>query len=342
MLTTALHSEWLKRRLGDAAVIALLVGTYLLTGCDVKKGPNEQDVAQRPTVSQRVPVTEATYTVPAEPVAPVRTTPVTYEEAETAFREGSYDRAVQLFGEYIENKPENPWGYYMLGLSAQRAGDLETAEWSFEEALARDPRHVKSMVNLSRVLIATDRADEAVIELSFALEIDSTSGEVHRLLGRAFHDQGKVDDAIDSYREAIALDETDVWAMNNLGYLLIQSGRFTEAIGPLARAVEIDSTRAVFLNNLGMALERTGYIGSARDAYARAVASDSTYQKSIANLARVEERGVDLDIDADLPLFAEAFIEEVRSRRQLASVQPEVEIVPPDSVRVPQPDSLKR
>lgn len=342
MLTNAQQYDWLKRRLGEAAVIALLVGAYLLTGCNVEKGPNEQDTAQRPTVTERVPVTPAVYTVPEEPAEPVRTTPVSYEEAETAFRAGEYDRAVQLFGAYTEHKPENPWGYFMLGISARRAGDLETAEWSFEEALARDPRHVKSMINLSRVLIDSDRADEAVVELTFAQEIDSTSGEVCRLLGRAYHELGKVDDAIASYRKAIGLDESDVWAMNNLGYLLIQRGRFTEAIGPLARAVQLDSTRAVFLNNLGMALERTGYAGSARDAYARAVGTDSTYQKAVENLARIEERGVDLDITADLPLFAEAFIEEIRSRHQLVAIEPASEIAPPDSVRVPMPDSLQR
>lgn len=324
------QSQWIKRRLGDSAVVALLLTAYLLTGCSVDKGPNEQDQAVRSEVSERA-VSYASYRPDESTPEPVRTTPVTYEEAEAAYREGSYDRAVQLFVAYTEDSPENPWGFFMLGISARRAGDLETAEWSFEEALARDPQHVKSMLNLSRVLLETDRPGEAVLELTFALELDSTSGEVHRLLGRAFHELGKVEDAIASYRQAIVLDGSDAWAMNNLGYLYVQRGRFVDAIGPLARAVQLDSTRALFLNNLGMALERAGYVGSARDVYRRAVEQDPDHAKAAENLARVEERGVDLDITADLTMFAQAFVEEIESPGELVASEPVSEIEPPDA-----------
>ncbi|MGD2134528.1 MAG: tetratricopeptide repeat protein [Gemmatimonadales bacterium] len=341
MRITTHHSDWIKRRLGDTAVTVLLLTAYLLTGCSVDKGPNEQDSVADQAVVERA-AGDVAYE-PAEPqLEPVRTTPVTYQEAEAAYRDGHYDRAVQLFVAYTEVEPENPWGYFMLGLSARRAGDLETAEWSFEEALARDPQHVKSMLNLSRVLLDTDRPGEAVMELTFALELDSTSNVVHRLLGRGFHELGKVEDAIASYRHAIVLNGSDVWAMNNLGYLYIQRGRFTDAIGPLARAVELDSTRALFLNNLGMALERAGYVGSARDAYDQAVRYDPDHRKAMQNLARVEERGVDLDINADLTVLARAFVDEISSRRELAAGELVPANGPPDGPDVPQPEPPER
>src|SRR4051794_27356138 len=46
------------------------------------------------------------------------TAPVTYEKAEASFRSGRYDEATQLFTGYTESNPDNPWGFYMLGISA--------------------------------------------------------------------------------------------------------------------------------------------------------------------------------------------------------------------------------
>ena len=108
---------------------------------------------------------------------------VTYEIAETAYREGRFPDAVALFEEYVANQSENPWGHYMLGLSARMAGDVETSVSAFERALELDPRHIKSHLNLSRVLIRAGRLEEAEVQIERALEIDDESGDAFRLLG---------------------------------------------------------------------------------------------------------------------------------------------------------------
>ena len=113
----------------------------------------------------------------------------------------------------------------MLGMSAWRAGDLPKAETGFEAALAIDPDHLKSLVNLSRVLIEQKRFDEALDKLTQAGDIEPASNEVSRLIGRAYHAQGKIDDAVDAYRHAIELDEKDAWSMNNLGLLFLEQKR---------------------------------------------------------------------------------------------------------------------
>ena len=48
--------------------------------------------------------------------------PVVYEDAERAFHRGSYGEAEQLFAGYRRQHPDNPWGHYMYGLSAWKAG----------------------------------------------------------------------------------------------------------------------------------------------------------------------------------------------------------------------------
>lgn len=241
--------------------------------------------------------------------------PVAFEEAEAVYREGRYPEATALFAAYVERKPENAWGHYMLGLSAWKAGETERAEAAFGKALERDSKHLKSWINLSRVLLDAGRPDEALDRLGHALELDSTSGETYRLIGRARSDRGQVDDAIVAYRTAVTLDDQDAWAFNNLGVLYIEQGLPGDAIGALARAVDLRPEIAVFHNNLGMALERWGYFVAAADQYRLAVEAASSHQKAAANLTRIEGHGDRPGLPPlDLPTLAREFLEEVIRR----------------------------
>ncbi len=224
---------------------------------------------------------------PSSPALSRPLPPVSYEDAETAYRNGQYADAAELFAAYTESKPDNPWGRYMLGLSAWKAGDLARAERAFDEALTLDPTHLKSMLNSTRVLLDRGRGDDALDRINSAIDIAPQSGEAFRLRGRALAHLGRNDEAIEAYQRAAAFDEQDGWAMNNLGLLYIQLGRYTEALAPLARATQLKPRSPVFQNNLGQALERLGHVSQAKKAYEAAIAADSTYAKSSTGLARV-------------------------------------------------------
>jgi tetratricopeptide (TPR) repeat protein len=246
---------------------------------------------------------------------PVPTGPVSFEEAHTAFTEKRYDEAVRMFTSYTAEKPDNVWGYYMLGLSAWKTSDLARAEQAFRETLNRDSTFVKGHFGLTRVLLEKGEPDGARQHVDAALSIDSTSSEAYRLLGRVEFAQGDVDGAITAYIRSLQLNDRDVWAMNNLGHLYIEQERFDEAIGPLARAVEIETGIASFWNNLGIALERTGHVIQAADAYQGALAIDSTNQKASANLARVESLTQDSSVvPVDLGGLARGFVERAVKR----------------------------
>ena len=118
----------------------------------------------------------------------------------------------------------------MLGLSAWKSGDLVKSEESFETALRIDPTHMKSLVNLSRVLIEQKRYDDAIEKLTTAGEVDPESATVPRLMARAHSAKGESDQAVDAYRRAIALDGSDAWSMNNLGLLYLEQGFVEDAL----------------------------------------------------------------------------------------------------------------
>ena len=211
-----------------------------------------------------------------------------FADGEAAYRARKYADATAIFESYTERRPANAWGYYMLGLSAWKNADLSKSEQAFEKALTIDPRHVKSLVNLSRVFIDQKRHDEAVDRLTRASEIEPESHEVFRLLGRTYHVQRMTDEAVTAYRRAIELDEFDAWSMNNLGLLLLETKRADEALPLLVAAVKLRKDVPEFHNNLGMALEHTGRYRAAASAYGDALTAEAGYEKARQNLARVE------------------------------------------------------
>jgi superkiller protein 3 len=211
-----------------------------------------------------------------------------FSDGEAAYAAGKFGDAVKLFDHYTEQKPKNPWGHYMLGLSAWKAGDLEKSEKSFNEALRLDPDHFKSLLHLSRILVDQKRYDDAIVRLTHAGELDPNSVDVQRLLGRAFTGESKTDEAVAAYRRTIELDAKDAWSMNNLGFLLIEKERYDEAVPVLQKAVSLRKSVAVFHNNLGMALEHTGNIKGAAAEYRTARIVDPGDEKSKENLIRVE------------------------------------------------------
>ena len=288
-----------------------LTALALLTifACDRR---DAQQSLTTPT-DQPVVVSDPVIESPVETTTPTYEN-VTYEEAESTFTSRRYGEATEMFAAYVTRRPKNPWGHYMLGLSAWKSGQLPRARESFERAIELDPSHVKSLLNLSRVLLELKEPREAFERVLAALEIDSTSAEVHRLMGRVQTALGETERALESYRAAVVIDEHDVWAMNNMGLLLIQIGRFEEALRPLARAVQLDSGVAVFRNNFGMALERTGHFVAAAESYRAAVAIDPDYAKASTSLARITGRTDDpLAQPIDVALLAEDFIRELET-----------------------------
>ena len=213
--------------------------------------------------------------------------------------------------------PTTASGFYTVGRTAWKAGDLARAESAFVQALALDSTHVRSRLYLSRVLIESGRAGDALQHIEAAITLDSTSSEPLRLLGRAYEVLGRSDEAIGAYKRAIFRNPEDVWSLNNLGSLYIKLGRSEEALGPIARALELEKSVAIFHNNLGSALEKTGHYVAAIEAYRGALAVEGTYGPAAKNLSRVELLKEDPATQpVDLAALAKQFVDQIATWEQ--------------------------
>ncbi len=276
-------------RYGRHATTLMMLAALTAVGCsktdkttDTKTDPAA--TAFKPTTTQELPT--VTGKDDEDFVGPV--TPATFADGEAAYHAKKYAEASAIFGAYTERRPDNAWGHYMLGLSAWKSGDFETSEKAFDKALSLDPRHVKSLVNSSRLFIDQKRHDEAIDRLTKASELDPESLEVSRLLARTYVAQGKTDEAIEADKRVIELHDGDAWSLNNLGLLLFEAGKPNDALPLFAKAAELRKDVAAFHNNFGMALEHNGRFKAAAAAYTDALTADPGYEKAKLNLTRVE------------------------------------------------------
>jgi len=208
--------------------------------------------------------------------------------------------------------PTTATEFYTVGRTAWKAGDFAHAESAFVQVLALDSTHVRSQLYLSRILIESGRAGDALQHIEAAVALDSTSSEPLRLLGRAYEVLGRSDEAIEAYKRSIVRNPDDVWSLNNLGSLYIKRGRSEEALGPIARAIELEKNVAIFHNNLGTALEKTGHFTAAAEAYRAALAVEGTYGPAATNLTRVEQLKEDPAAQpVDLVALAKAFVAQI-------------------------------
>jgi tetratricopeptide (TPR) repeat protein len=320
-----------------AAVALLLAVPIVAGGCDVPGYDSAKTTSVESRGETRVVPVSTTTTMPAASAItstlPAFTGPVSFEEAEAAYRDKRYEEAFGMFSAYAKDRPDNAWGRYMQGLSAWKSGRLDDAAAAFVAALEIDPAHEKSLVNLARVHLDQDRPSDALVQAKQAAELNPSSGDALRLIGRAYGELGDVDAALEAYQRALVVDGQDAWSMNNLGFVLIHAGRFDEALPALARAVEIRDGIAVFNNNLGIALERSGYPGTAAKAFGRALELDSTYERAATNLARVTDHVVGaVEEDVDLEFLARLFAEDIarwRDAPEPVVVEPVEEGSPP-------------
>jgi Flp pilus assembly protein TadD len=233
---------------------------------------------------------------------------ITYAAAEAAYNSRRYSEARGMFEDIVSRNPTNGWGYYMLALSTWKSGDRVGAESAFNSALVRDPRHVKSHLNLARVMMEDGRFREAIVHAEKVVQLDSMSTDGYRLLGQLHGQVKNLELALLAYDKAITLNPRDAWSMNNMAFLLLENGRVEEALGPLALAVTIEPRNAVLQNNLGTALELTGRFTQAAEAYRSAITFESGYEKASTGLARIAGRKDDPSVPViDLKVLAESY-----------------------------------
>lgn len=85
-------------------------------------------------------------------------------QADRAYVESRWLQAGQLYSEVTVKVPHDHYAWFRLGNTQVRQGRIESAVYTYNEALKRDPNHAKTHFNLSiaYLLIAMNNMQQAV------------------------------------------------------------------------------------------------------------------------------------------------------------------------------------
>lgn len=276
-----------------------------------------------------------------------------YNVARSLAARGLHDRAIWCWKHVLELSSGGPGQqhlvtqcYLRLAESLTSKGELEQARRHYLQSLARNGRHVETLLGLAELLLRMRQFDAAGERITRAVRLDPDNPLGHFLAGRRFLAIGKIDEAAVALRRAAELDPTlprvhlmlarvavreedvtsvrrqcraemllrpeDTQTLLELASLLMDIGEFDNAAACLKRAVAIRPTCAKAWQNLGVAECWRGNLMQGVVASRRALKLDP------ANVAIANNLGLALlemeEIDAAAKVVCDALEHDPRSR----------------------------
>jgi Tfp pilus assembly protein PilF len=183
------------------------------------------------------------------------------------------------------------------GVDSLNHGNAQAAQMLFENALRKDPRFARAMLNLGR--IALDRNDDnlAAQHYSRALEVAGqdpyVAANAHLGLGELDMRAGSWSGAIEHLQTAMKLDSSQAAYYNNLGYALIMSGRATDGVNVIIRGIEAFPGEARLHKNLALGQLKQGDRKSAMQELNRALELDPTLSSAVGLMAQAKAEAGD-------------------------------------------------
>lgn len=177
-----------------------------------------------------------------------------FERAIALHQQGQIEAAEQIY----RTLPDNPQARHYLGVIAYQRGQADIAETHIRTALAQKPGDADMLANLTLVLKAQGRLEEAVAVGCEVLLANPQHGATHNNLANTLKALGRTEEALPHYMTAVRLAPNAPELVHNLGLALLETNRLEEAQASLAKAVELVPESADFHFDLARCLLARG------------------------------------------------------------------------------------
>ncbi len=236
------------------------------------------------------------------------------QEVEKAYQKFGHDQSVQL-----------EYGNLMM-----RQSRYNKAEDIALDLMNKDPNNMRANNLLSRVMMKTQRWEEAQRLLESANTLSPLSGERLLMLGDAFYGSGDLDKAMGYYQDAhdsgsmhedqancgigkiklaqghveealelfkqSASEEEAAGYFNNAAIFSVKNQRYDEAINlykTALKALKTNNLKAVVYTNLGLAYKKAQNFSKAESMIDRALKYNSNYDKAIEQKRHLAKKRTD-------------------------------------------------
>lgn len=132
--------------------------------------------------------------------------------------------------------------HYHLGLAYRATGQLDLAQYHYQQALAvdyPDPLKLAAAINLASLCADQGRWTQAQEHLEQILQQQPNLAIAHYNLGFVHKSQGHLLEAIQAYQKAIELDPQMPTAHQNLGVVYLKAGHIDASLAAFRQAIAL-------------------------------------------------------------------------------------------------------
>ncbi|MDB5425225.1 MAG: flagellin modification protein FlmG [Phenylobacterium sp.] len=186
----------------------------------------------------------------------------------------------------LKQDERNGFGWYLLAIARERAGDFASAVQAYEMALKLLPDHAEIANDMGRLAFRLGMIPEAEKLFRHFLARFPDHPEGANNLGCAIRDQGRAQEAIAILRPAILKNPNVAMLWNTMGTVLAEDGDFTTSQVFFQEALRLEPTFPKARYNLGnaklMCNDPEGALADCDAALAGSIAEDDSQMMRLA------------------------------------------------------------
>lgn len=171
-----------------------------------------------------------------------------------AYQTRRLESAINHYQRALALQPQDAESHNNLAVALQDCSQLLLAEQHFQQALRLNPRYATAYFNYGNLLQQQGRLEVARAYYQDAIAADPNYAKAYGNLGHLYRRQGNLEMAETYYRRAINLNPRDAESCVNLANLRQQQGDWSEAIAWYETALQFQPGNSGIYFNLGLAL----------------------------------------------------------------------------------------
>ncbi len=197
-----------------------------------------------------------------------------FQMAESYWNRKLYAESLEWYEQAIARDPRHLVALRNYGVALEQVGRLSEAEAVLRKALATAPDDPEALTNIANVLLDQQRPGDAAVALERSLEQDPDSPEALQALARARDALGNTPGGVEAARNAVRVKPDYAQGYNTLGNLLQSSGDAGGAERAFRRSLELDPQYAAAHYNYGLFFGAADRLPEAEREVRRAIALD--------------------------------------------------------------------
>ena len=259
-----------------AALEAIRAGARLLMVALLVAGTLGASACRDWTKPVRTDGRDAATTTAGGGRTPTEAERVRLEEADSLQQQGSYEEALIVFREVLQQNPLLPEAYLGVGDVRYKQGRYADAEPAYARAADLDPRSFRAHHGRGKSLQMQGRTVDAIRAYQRALSVDPDSADANLNMATAYLSLGEARIATGFAERAVSLEPSNGAARVNLGVAYERTGRAPEAVGQYRQAIDLMPPTPQVWINLINALVADGRYAEAMQACEELVRIDAS------------------------------------------------------------------